>query len=127
MTFRVAAIAFLLAFLGPVLAIQTTQAVVPPAPASSPEPPVTPVLMTADDGKSYLVEPSETLASAMHKGALHQSQTGEEQGACVPEPLENKPEGAVACKCYELTKCEGTESRQCKRHCRKDLCQCCDI
>ena len=52
---------------------------------------------------------------------------GGEQGTCVPEPMENKPKDAVSCKCYEVTQYKGNESHQCKRHCRKDLCQCCDI
>lgn len=58
-------------------------------------------------------------------GAIYTAR--QEQGACVPDPMEGKPEGAVGCKCYEITHCKGNESHQCKRHCRKDLCQCCDI
>jgi hypothetical protein len=86
--------------------------------------------MVADDGKTYLVEPQESLGSAMSRGpvlATRAAQTEGEQGSCVPEPLEKKPENSVACKCYEVTKCKGNESHECKRHCRKDLCHCCDI
>jgi hypothetical protein len=85
-----------------------------------------PVTMTAEDGKAYLVEPGETLATAMgHPKEVARQE--EESGACVPEPMESKPEGAVSCRCYEVTSCKGNEARECKRHCRKDLCQCCDI
>ncbi|MGH9319186.1 MAG: hypothetical protein ACRD21_26730 [Vicinamibacteria bacterium] len=118
MTSRLAAITILLgAGFGPLLAIETNEEARPNAP----------VPMIAENGRSYLVEPAESLASTMGQGALRQSRPHKETGACVPEPLEKKPEGAVACKCYELTKCKGAESRQCKRHCRKDLCQCCDV
>lgn len=86
-----------------------------------------PAPMTAEDGRTYLVEPEETLGSAMAKGVVHASAPEEESGACVPEPMNDKPEGAVACRCYEITECKGNEARECKRHCRKDLCQCCDI
>jgi hypothetical protein len=86
--------------------------------------------MTAENGATYLVEPGETLGSAMKRDPVFAAtpvQSEAEQGSCVPEPMEEKPEGAVACRCYEHTHCEGNESHQCKRHCRKDLCQCCDI
>jgi hypothetical protein len=85
------------------------------------------VPMTAEDGRTYLVEPEETLGSAMEKGAVYASAPQEETAACVPEPMKDKPEGAVACRCYEITECKGNEARECKRHCRKDLCQCCDL
>jgi hypothetical protein len=84
--------------------------------------------MMAGDGQLYRVQPGETLSTAMTQGPIHhQSQAQGESGACVPASAEKKPAGAVSCKCYELTKCNGSESRECKRHCRKDLCQCCDI
>jgi hypothetical protein len=83
--------------------------------------------MTAEDGRTYLVEPEETLGSAMEKEIVRASTPQEEAGACVPEPMNDKPEGAVACRCYEITECKGNEARECKRHCRKDLCQCCDL
>ena len=50
-----------------------------------------------------------------------------EKGVCIQDELVHKPEGSVACKCYEHTECNGTESHECKRHCRKDLCKCCSI
>jgi hypothetical protein len=119
MTLRLTAIAVLLAGLGPLAGItldsEERERAVP---------------MPADDGAAYLVEPTESLGSAMSRGALHPShaaQSEEERGACVPEPMEDKPEGAVSCRCYEVTECKGNESHQCKRHCRKDLCQCCDL
>jgi hypothetical protein len=86
-----------------------------------------PAPMTAEDGTTYLVEPEETLGSAMEKGAVHSVAPQEEAGACVPEPMEDKPAGAIGCHCYEITECKGNEARECKRHCRKDLCQCCDL
>ncbi len=119
MPFRLTAIAVLLAALGPLVAVTL-----------NPEEPKRPVPMIADDGAAYLVEPEESLGSAMTRGPLHtshQAQSDGEQGACVPDPMEDKPEGSVACRCYEVTECKGNESNQCKRHCRKDLCQCCDI
>lgn len=119
MTLRLTAIAVVLSALGP-----------PTGIALDPDERNDSVPMLADDGAAYLVEPGESLGSAMSRTALHTShaaQTEGEQGACVPEPMEDKPEGAVSCKCYEVTKCNGSESHQCRRHCRKDLCQCCDI
>ena len=122
MSFRLTAIAVLLAGLGPLVGVTPV-----------PEEPKRPVPMVADDGAAYLVEPEESLGSAMSRGAHHalpgghMAQSAGEQGACVPEPMEDKPEDAVACRCYEVTECKGNESHQCKRHCRKDLCQCCDI
>lgn len=94
-----------------------------PAPALSPAPAEAPLPMVADDGKTYSVSPGETLADAMVRAAAQE----EEKGHCVPEPMEKKPPGSVGCACYEITHCEGGESRQCKRHCRKDLCECCSI
>jgi hypothetical protein len=87
----------------------------------------TSIPMNAGDGRTYLVEPEETLGSAMEKGAVYTSSPQEETGACVPEPKTDKPAGAVGCRCYEITECKGNEARECKRHCRKDLCQCCDL
>lgn len=83
-----------------------------------------PVPMMAEDGKTYLVEPDETLGKSISRAATRQEQ---EEGHCVPEPLEKKPPGSVACRCYEVTECKGNESHVCKRHCRKDLCECCAI
>ena len=119
MTFRLTAIAVLLAGLGPLAGITL-----------DPDEREQPVPMLAEDGAAYLVEPHESLGSAMSRGALHTSHAAQsegEQGACVPELMEDKPEDAVACRCYEVTECKGNESHECKRHCRKDLCQCCDI
>ncbi len=119
MSFRLTAIAVLLAGLGPLVGVTL-----------GPEDSTRPVPMIADDGAPYLVEHDESLGSAMSRGATHSSHAAQsegEQGACVPEPMEDKPEDAVSCKCYEVTECKGNESNQCKRHCRKDLCQCCDI
>ena len=119
MTFRLTAIAVLLAGLGPLVGVTL-----------EPEDSKRPVPMIADDGAAYLVEPDESLGSAMSRGARHTShmaQSADEQGACVPEPMQDKPKDAVSCKCYEVTECKGNESHECKRHCRKDLCQCCDI
>jgi hypothetical protein len=118
MLFRPTAIAVLLSALGPLVAVSLE-------PGKEEEP----VPMVADDGKTYLVEPQENLGSAMKRGpagTTHAAQS-DEQGSCVPEPLEKKPANSVACKCYEVTKCKGNESHECKRHCRKDLCHCCDI
>lgn len=84
-----------------------------------------PVRMRAEDGRSYLVQPQEALGDAVARGAVVQEE--EEKGNCVPEPLEDKPPGSVSCKCYEETQCRGSESRQCKRYCRKDHCYCCGI
>lgn len=98
-----------------------------PAPAPAPAPTLTPselpIPMVAENGKTYSVSPGETLADAMVRAAAQE----EEKGHCVPEPMKKKPPGSVGCACYELTHCEGGESRQCKRHCRKDLCECCSI
>ena len=122
MTFRLTAIAILLAGLGPLVGVTL-----------DPEDSTRPVPMIADDGNAYLVEHDESLGSAMSRGSHHtfprghMAQSDGEQGACVPEPMEDKPKDAVSCKCYEVTECKGNESHQCKRHCRKDLCQCCDI
>jgi len=119
MSFRLTAIAVLLGALGPLVAV-----------THDPEESGRPVPMIADDGNAYLVEPEESLGSAMNRGPVHiphAAQSDGEQGACVPEPMEEKPEGSVACRCYEVTECKGNESHECKRHCRKDLCQCCDI
>ena len=119
MSFRLTAIAVLLAGLGPLAGVTL-----------GPEEPKPPVPMIADDGALYLVEPEESLGSAMGRAARqtsHPAQSEGEQGACVPEPMEDKPADSVACRCYEVTECKGNESHQCKRHCRKDLCQCCDI
>jgi hypothetical protein len=119
MTFRLTATAVLLAALGPLAAVTL-----------GPKESERPVPMIAEDGNSYLVEPEESLGSAMSRGSLHTShmaQSDGEQGACVPEPMEDKPADSVACRCYEVTECKGNESHECKRHCRKDLCQCCDI
>jgi hypothetical protein len=119
MSFRLTAIAVLLAGLGPLAGVTLES-----------EDPQRPVSMIADDGAPYLVEPGESLGSAMTRGARHPShaaQVEDEATACVPEPMEDKPKDAVACRCYEVTECKGNESHQCKRHCRKDLCQCCDI
>lgn len=115
MFFRLTAIALILAFSGPLVSLD-------PAEQSD----HCPAHMRADDGKTYLVEPGETLAAAMARQEMAARQE-EESGSCVPEPMESKPAGAVSCRCYEVTKCKGNESRECKRHCRKDLCQCCDI
>lgn len=85
-----------------------------------------PVLMIAEeDNRTYRVEPGETLADAVAKAALAQSAQEAEKGVCTRDDRVHKPEGAVACKCYEQTECNGTESHTCKRHCRKDLCECC--
>jgi len=118
MSFRLTAIAVLLAGLGSLVGVTL-----------DPEAPTGPVPMIADDGAMYLVEPEESLGAAMGRSSRHPSHRAQsdEQGACVPEPMEDKPEDAVACRCYEVTECKGNESHQCKRHCRKDLCQCCDI
>ena len=119
MLFRLTAIAVLLAALGPVATI-----------SREPERTNAPVPMVADDGKTYLVEPAENLASAMRRGPMRSTpaaQSQGEQGTCVPEPMEKKPADSVGCRCYEVTECKGNESHECKRHCRKDLCQCCDI
>jgi hypothetical protein len=109
MFFRLTAIALILAFSGPLVSFDAAE--------SGDH---CPARMTAEDGKAYLVEPGETLAAAMGRQE-------EESGSCVPEPMESKPAGAVSCRCYEVTKCKGNEARECKRHCRKDLCQCCDV
>ena len=85
------------------------------------------IMIAEEDSSAYVVEPGETLGEAMAKKALVQSAAEEEKGVCVQEELVHKPEGSVACKCYEHTECKGTESRECKRHCRKDLCKCCSI
>jgi hypothetical protein len=119
MPFRLTAIAFVLAAFGPLVAVSLE-----PVETKRPVP------MVAEDGKTYLVEPEESLGSAMNRGpihATHAAQSEPEQGACVPEPMEDKPADSVACRCYEVTQCKGNESHECKRHCRKDLCQCCDI
>ncbi len=122
MTFRLTAIAVLLAGLGPLVGVTLDR-----------EDSKRPVPMTADDGNAYLVEHDESLGAALSRGSRHtfprghMAQSDGEQGACVPEPMEDKPQDAVSCKCYEVTECKGNESHQCKRHCRKDLCQCCDI
>jgi len=119
MTFRLTAIAVLLAGLGPLVGVSLDN-----------EDREKAVPMIAEDGAAYLVEPEESLGSAMSRGAGHMSHAAQsegEQGACVPEPMEDKPQDAVSCKCYEVTECKGNESHQCKRHCRKDLCRCCDI
>jgi hypothetical protein len=119
MPFRLTATAFVLAALGPLAGVTLE-----PDDAHGPVP------MVADDGKTYLVGPEESLGSAMSRNAgrkARASQSDAEQGACVPEPMEDKPAGSVACRCYEVTQCKGNESHQCKRHCRKDLCQCCDL
>ena len=86
-------------------------------------------MIAEEDGKSYLVEPGETLENAMARASQsEETAQQEEKGNCVPDNLEHKPEDTVACKCYEYTECKGTsESRACKRHCRKDLCKCCSI
>jgi len=101
-----------------------------------------PVLMRAEGGATYLVEPGETLGAAMGRvekavspsatarpapPAARQAAPPPENGNCVPDPMENKPEGSVGCKCYEVTECKGGEASQCKRHCKKDLCMCCSI
>ena len=119
MTFRLTAIAALLAGLGPLVGVSLDNKDREQA-----------VPMIAEDGAAYLVEPDESLGSAMSRGARHTShaaQSADEQGACVPEPMQDKPKDAVSCKCYEVTECKGNESHECKRHCRKNLCQCCDI
>jgi hypothetical protein len=119
MKLRLTAIAVLLAGLGPVGSVTL-----------DPQDRARPVPMIAEDGTAYLVEPAESLGSAMRRGAIfvpHAAQAEGERGACVPEPMEEKPENAVGCRCYEVTECKGNESHECKRHCRKDLCQCCDI
>lgn len=97
-----------------------------------------PILMRAEDGKTYLVKPEETLGAAMrrrevaaassttHHAAL-QAAPPPENGNCVPDSMEHKPEGSVGCKCYEVTECKGGEATQCKRHCKKDQCMCCSI
>lgn len=120
MLFRPTAIAVLLSALGPLVAFSLG-----PEKEEKPVP-----MIAADDGKTYLVEPQESLGSAMERGrahTTHAAQADGEQGACVPEPMDNKPVNSVACRCYEVTKCKGNESHECKRHCRKDLCRCCDI
>ncbi len=119
MSIRLTAIAVLLAGMGSLSGVEL-----------GPEDPEDPVSMIADDGAAYLVEPGESLGSAMTRGASHASHAVQAEGedsACVPEPMEDKPKDAVACRCYEVTECKGNESHQCKRHCRKDLCQCCDL
>jgi hypothetical protein len=116
MTLRLTAIAFLLAGLGPLGSIELDD-----------HRHRAPVPMMAEDGRTYLVEPGETLGAAMIAKALQATAPAEEQGACVPEPMETKPEGAVSCRCYEITECKGNEARECKRHCKKELCQCCDV
>jgi hypothetical protein len=118
MRFRLTAIAVLLAAFGSLVELTPDR-----------EEDRSPVPMEAEDGATYLVEPDESLGTAMCREKKHASRApqSEEQGACVPEPMEDKPAGAVSCRCYEQTHCKGNESHQCKRHCRKDLCQCCDI
>ena len=91
------------------------------------------IMIAEEDSCAYVVDPGETLGEAMAKKAPVQSAQNaqsaaeEEKGVCVQEELVHKPEGSVACKCYEHTECNGTESRACKRHCKKDLCKCCSI
>ena len=85
-----------------------------------------PILMISEENScAYSVEPGETLGDAMARAPLAQTTQEEEKGVCVKEELADKIEGAVGCKCYEQTECNGTESHTCKRHCRKDLCDCC--
>ena len=90
-----------------------------------------PIIMIAEeDSCAYVVEPGETLGEAIAKVAplqSAQSEAEEEKGVCVQDGLVHKPEGSVACKCYEHTECNGTESHECKRHFRKNLCKCCSI
>ena len=98
-----------------------------------------PVLMRAENGKTYPVKPGETLGAAMGRLEMAASpgaatrpaspaaQPPPENGNCVPDPMQHKPEGSVGCKCYEVTECKGGEASQCKRHCKKDLCMCCSI
>ena len=84
------------------------------------------ILMIAEeDNCTYAVEPGETLGDAMARGTIEQSAHQEETGNCVRDDRVHKPEGAVGCKCYEHTECNGNESHTCKRHCRRDLCECC--
>ncbi len=88
------------------------------------------IMIAEEDSCAYVVEPGETLGAAMAQAAPlqnAQSAAEEEKGVCVQDELVHKPEGSVACKCYEHTECNGTESHTCKRHCRKDLCKCCSI
>ena len=85
------------------------------------------IMIAEHDSCAYVVEPGENLGEAMAKVAVVQNAPEEEKGVCVQEELVHKPEVSVACKCYEHTECNGTESRECKRHCKKDLCKCCSI
>lgn len=86
--------------------------------------------------KPVAVRPDETLGEAMVRTGLADPWTGEilaqqsgqeEESVCVPENLEERPEGSVACRCYEYTQCKGGESPKCERHCKKDKCRCCQV
>ncbi len=85
-----------------------------------------PAFLMRYEGIAYHVAARETLGEAVTRHAVAQEQ--EPSTNCVPESLEEKPPGTTACRCYEQTQCErNTESTSCKRHCRKDLCKCCQI
>lgn len=118
---------------------------------------VNPVPMRADDGVTRLVEPGETLGDRIHwetvqayaettsdpayrytyhPGASTMAQEeghpGDAEGHCYNDGLpadKVPPEGKTACACYQATKCDpkSSESHSCKRHCRKDKCDCCAI
>ena len=78
-------------------------------------------MISAYDNLAYAVSPDQTLGEAIAMGSFAQ-----EKGNCVREDPDNPPdEGEVACKCFEHTNCNGTESTTCKRHCKKELCKCC--
>lgn len=97
-----------------------------------------PIIMRfAGDGKLYLVQPGETLEQAVAKqrrGGVA-LQEDEESGNCyrddieVPDDEKEKHNWKEACKCYLVTECKPgrNESRTCKRHCKKDNCDCCAI
>jgi hypothetical protein len=81
----------------------------------------TPIVTFHGDGSMTIRDPQE--------GEEH---PGDAEGHCYNDSLppdKVPPEGKTACACYQATKCDpkSSESHSCKRHCRKDKCDCCAI
>lgn len=129
----------IVAFLVPDGPIEDAVRMAPEAPRPPASCPHHGVTMLAEDGREYLVREGEALADSMAREMEHGYQlAGQEDEPAAPDgncynsgldPNKVPPEGKAACECYKITKCapHSSETRECKRYCHKDKCDCCAI
>lgn len=83
------------------------------------------------------VEATRSSMLTIHVGQMEHGyqlaqQDSEGEGNCYNDGLDPDkvpPEGKVACACHKVTGCDPNkgETHECKRHCRRDKCDCCAI